>query len=206
MENFKDYIIDKEEKQYDDINEDIILAALTILGITSITALLALGGSFVVYGYTKFMSSVVNKIVITWRKIFKSFKGLGKKEAIDVVRGITQDPKVKIKKKEIDLKTTGYEDELEDVVPEIREKNFNNARVAFRELPKTIKNNPDIRKIIIAEVSKVLKEPPLYVSSPGNESYRMIKKIIDIGTARAAAEATRLSLDKEMEEQGYDEE
>lgn len=205
MKDFKDFISAKEEKKYDNLNEDVITTAMTILGVTSLGALVALGGAFIIYGYTKLMSTVINKLVFLFRKIKKNIKGVGKNETIKVINGIKNDPRSKIQKKHIDNKATAYEESLEGVIPEIREKNFNNARTAFKELPKTTKDNPDIRKIIISEISQVLKEPPLYVSSPGNETYRMIKKIIDIGTARAAAEATRLSLDKEIEDQGFEE-
>jgi hypothetical protein len=194
MDSFKDYINNKEEEQLD---EDIAGAIGTVLGLTTAGIILAWGGSLLVYAGT----TAASKIVGVWRKI---------KEKIDVIRGIKkedvkeavdlmkQDAKVRLEKEKNERHRREFEEELTDVYSAIEKKDFVNAREAFNRLPKTLKDNPDVAKVVIAEVTKEMGEPPLYVVSPGNKTYQAIKRIINIRTARAAADATRMALDKQL--------
>lgn len=186
MKNFKEYITEKEENEFSTINEGIISDFLNLLAFGTIAALTAWGGSLLFIKAT----NLIEKI--------KAFKRFGKKDVKNAIDEIKQDPGVKRQKDKTEISTRKYEDELTYVFFAIEKRNWNEARNEFMNLPKNIRNNPDVRKVIITDITKEMKEPPLYITSPGNKTYQAIKKVIDISTARAAATATRMALDKQL--------
>lgn len=195
MKNFKEYIVEHEEKKWlDELNEDILTAAIKTLGVTSIVALAAWGGSLLLVKSVK----LVDKVIDNLKRTIKTIRSFGKKDVESIINKIKQDPNVKRQKDKTETAINKFEDDLYQIYTKIENKNWSAARNEFLNLPKDIRNNPDVRKIIITKTTKELKEPPLYVTSPGNKTYQAIKKIIDISTARAAATATRMALDKNL--------
>ena len=199
MEKFKTFLEEREEEEYSQmLNEEPVTIALAILAVPTAVALVALGGTFVVSGYIKFMTSIINKIITAWKNIFSNVKTVGKKEVVQTVREIAKDDRVRRARKEIEQDKREYEEELGAVYKAIEDQNITNAKLEFTKLDKNFKNNPDIHKVLISEISKSFKEPPLYISSPGNKTYQAIKKIMNIRIARAAATATKMALEKEL--------
>jgi len=201
MRSFQEYISEQEEIALSEelLSEDAAAIVAGILAIPTIAALGAWGASIAAGAYYKFLSSTVDKTVKIWKKIFSDFKSRITKERVaENIRDMAHDPKVRKQMQETEKNKRIYEDELKEVYSAIDSKDFEGAKKAFNQVPKELQNNPDVYKVIIAEVSRVLKEPPLYVSSPGNKTYQAIKKIINIRVARAAAMATKMAIEKNL--------
>lgn len=192
---FREYIDNKEEEQMTkELNEDAAMAIGRLLGYGTVGLVIAFGGSLLIYAGVK-ATSVLVKL---WKKIIKSAKSIGDNPA-KVIRAVKTDNMVKREKTKIDTAETKYKEDLKDVISAIQEKDFATAKQEFMSLSPGLKNLPDISKIIIKEITKALEEPPLYVVSPGNGTYKAIKQILGIRIARAAAQATRMSIEKEAE-------
>ena len=59
-----------------------------------------------------------------------------------------------------------------------------------------LKNFVEVKWIIINEVMKVCGVAIIDEPTPGSESYQAIRKIIDLKTAKATAEATKAQIKK----------
>ena len=191
--SLRDFLDDKEEEQLDkELKEDVFGVIGSALGYTIGAAALAFGGMLLIIAGKKY----VLKMKDLWQKIFSRKKkpNVESKSAEQVMREIEADAKVKSEKAKIEAKKRTYEDKLHEVYLAIESKDFNAAKEAFYQVDRNLQNSPDVHKAIIFEVTKVLKEPPLYVKSPGNTSYQAIKKLINIRVARAAASAVQQSL------------
>ncbi|HUS50016.1 MAG TPA: hypothetical protein VMZ91_07615 [Candidatus Paceibacterota bacterium] len=196
MENFKEYITENEEQKYEELNEDIISGAINLLAVGTIVGLTAWGGTLL---FVK-AGNLVDKIINNFKKAVGIFKRIGRKEIKNAISDIKSDPSVKRQKDGTERAARKYEDELMHVLVAIEKKSWFEAKNEFMNLPKNLRNNPDIKKVIITDITREMKEPPLYVRSPGNDTYQAIKKVLDISTARAAATATRMALDKHLEQ------
>lgn len=198
MNNLRDYLDDKENKEFDEqLDENILGTIGTILGYTISGALLAFGGTLLVIGGKKY----VLKMKDLWKNILGKRKQEPGKEAEtpeQIMKNIETDAKVKAERIKIEEKKRAFEDKLTGVYSAIEEKDFDKAKQEFYNVDRNLQNNPDVHKAIILEIAKVLKEPPLYVKSPGNNSYQAIKKIINIRVARASAKATEMALTNEI--------
>ena len=146
----------------------------------------AFGGSLLVLGGVKAIKGIAN----IWKKVSKTFK----KTPMEVNKGLRIDAKVTKIKNEIQEKKREYDSELKRVYISLNNKDFKQAREEFLDLDKSLQNNPDVQKTIIADITKVLNMPPMYVQSPGNKSYQVIKQVLNIRIARAAAAATEMAL------------
>jgi hypothetical protein len=174
--SLKDFIDKKEEKQLD---EGIASVIGTILGFATATLAIAFGGTLLVYGGTK----AIKKMVDLWGKILGHKPG---KSAEQTLKEIEQLPEVKEMKIKVEEAKRKFANELKDVYTALGEKNTDGASNAYKVLDRNLRNNPEVTKAIIAEISKIYG-PPLYVHSPGSEGYRTIKRVINLPTARAAA-------------------
>jgi len=191
MKSFKNYI-DENELNEMDISTVVIMSALGI----PVAGIAAYGGSLLLKGYSKFLAIVLNKIIFTWKDIFKNIKTIGKKEVIDVINDNKKNSYVKKYINEGEKTRRIYEEELNKVYKAIESKDFDKANVELKKVDKKISNNLEVRRMIISEISSSLKEPPLHLGVTGNKTYKAIKKILDIKTAAAAAEATKLAIEK----------
>jgi hypothetical protein len=182
---FKEYL---EEKEIQEIDEDVAGTIGNILGYAATGLVIAFGGSLLVLGGIK----AVKGLKSLWQKIFK-----GAREVFNpgsVVREVKTDARVNKVKQEMAQTKRKYDDELKYVYLAITNKDISQAREEFEKLPPVLQNNPDVHKSIITEITKTLKMPPIYIASPGNKTYQAIKKVINIRVAKAAAEATAMAL------------
>lgn len=201
MKDFKEYISEQDEKQLDEelLLEDPATVVATILALPTLLAVGAWGASLVATGYYRFLSGIVEKTAEMWRKLFKDVKGkITKDRVAENIREMARDPKAREQARQMKEYKREFEEELGEVYKAIEEKNFDDAKQAFNALDKNLRNNPDVHKVIIHEVSRVMREPPLYISSPGNKTYQAIKKIINIRVARAAAMASKMAIEKAL--------
>ena len=198
MNNLRDYLDDKENEEFDNqLDENVFGTIGSILGYTITGALLAFGGTLLVIGGKKY----VLKMRDLWKSILGKRKQEPGKEAEtpeQIMHEIETDAKVKAERLKIEEKKRAFEDKLTGVYSAIEERDFDKAKQEFYSVDRNLQNNPDVHKAIIMEITKVLKEPPLYVKSPGNNSYQAIKKIINIRVARASAKATEMALTNEV--------
>lgn len=192
---FRDFLNDKEERQVEkEINEDAVTLIGSLLGYGTLMFILAFGGTLVVAGGVKAVSFLRK----WWSKIIKEVKGEKIKDPQKMSKDMRLDPMIRQEQGKIENIDKKYEEDLKKVNIAIMNKDWKQAKEEFDELDARLKNLPDVRKVIITEVVKSTKEPPLYVQSPGNISYRAIKTILSIRIARAAAEATKMSIEKNL--------
>jgi len=164
-----------------------------------VVALLAWVGSILLTTYFRGIGRITSKVVQMWKTLFSDMKDyITKETATSAVRNLAQDPKARQKHQETEKNKRAFNEELKEVYSAIDQKNFDEAKEAFSKTSKFIQNNPDVHKVIISEISRVIGEPPLYVKSPGNETYRAIKKVINIRVAKASAYATKIALGKNL--------
>lgn len=202
MKSFSDYISEKDEEKFDEtetLNEEVATIIMAVFGLPTIAALIAWGASIVLTSYGSFLGKITGKIIRIWRDAFKNVKGSINSARIQTnLKEMSRDTRVKRAKEETEKDKRIFSDELSNVYAAIESKDFSKAKESFSSVPKDIQNNPDVHRVLISEISKSLQEPPLYVSSPGNKTYQAIKKIMNIRIARAAALATKMSIEKEL--------
>lgn len=202
-ESFSDYYGTKEDLQLDEemLKEDAATVVMAVLAFPSIVALLAWVGSILFTSYFRGLGKITGRVVSMWRSLFSDMKDYITRDNVQkAVKDLAQDPKSKDQVRKTDKNKRAFESELRKVYEAIESKDFELAKEEFNKAPKYIQNNPDVHKVIISEISRVLKEPPIYVSSPGNETYRAIKKVINIRVAKAAAYATKIAMGKNLKD------
>jgi hypothetical protein len=192
MTEFREYFEEKENQNFDkEILEEGALSVIgTILGYTVAGGLLAFGGTLAIMGG----KAAILKLRDLWRKILN--KSGTKKEIVplDIMHSIETNGQVKAEKVKVEEKHRTYEDNLKEVYEAIEKRDFEAAKQAYYRLGRNMQASPDVYKAIIVEITKTLKEPPLYIKSPGNATYQAIKKVLNIRVARAAAEAVEMAL------------
>lgn len=193
MKNFNEYY--KERSLERELSEDAASAIGLILGYASLTLITAFGGSLLILGGAK----SVTLLIRLWRRIFKVAKDI-KKDPRTIVRSVKLDSKVQKEKVKTERITDKYRDDIKEVLAGIRDKDFNRAKDEYNNLERFYKNLPEVHRIIIYETTKAIGEPPLYIANRGNVTYLALKKILGIRIARAAAEATKMALEKEVKE------
>ena len=198
MENLKEYLNEAEEIKIDNLNEDAVMVALATLAFPTVAALTAWGGSLLIYGYSKIFATLTNKVINNWKGIINNIRSIGRKDVVDTMRSVKHDPAVKKQIVKTEKAKGLYEEELKDVILAIEGKNWNLAKVELLKQDKSISDNPEVQKIIISEIVKMLKQPPIYIASPGNPAYQAIKKVLNIRVARAAAAATKAGLENKL--------
>ncbi len=208
MKNFKEYLFENKEE----LNESSTVSFLASLGIGAgsvvVGSLLAgmaiYGAVFIVYGYTKAQS----KIVISIARLWKSLKNIisSTKEEINIdqseikgaIKDAQRDPKVIKALDKMDIVKQKYMEELNDVFESLNQKKWKEAKVRLSNKDSDIKNDTIVKNIIIAEIVKIVGEPVMFVASPGNESFRAVKEIFDLRTAKMTSDATMEFLKKNL--------
>lgn len=201
MQNFNEYIENKDEQTLDEelLLEDPVTIIAAVLALPTLLVVAAWGSSVVAAGYYKFIASMTEKTVNIWRKIFRDTKNkITKQRVVSNVKEMAFDPKAREQGRAMKADKRKFESELSSVYSAIEERDFNSAKEEFDKVDKNIRNNPDAHKVIIVEITRSLKEPPLYVTSPGNKSYQAIKRIINIRVARASAMASKMAIEKSL--------
>jgi hypothetical protein len=190
MQNLREYIEEKEEKNCQ-INESIPTVIGNVLGYSVVGMVAAFGGTLIVLGGSKLIKLLKRfwmNIKNTWRQI------IGKEE----IKEIKKDRKVQAEIKKIEDKKDKFVNELGPIYAAIRDKDWERAKAAFSAIDPSLHDNPDVVKVIITEITKAIDEPPLHYGTTGNDTYKAIKKIINIKVARAAAAATKIAYDKKL--------
>jgi hypothetical protein len=201
MNSFKDFYNDKEEQKLDEeiLNEDVVTIVMAVFAIPSIIALFAWAGSLIFVSYLKGIGFVTGKIIKLWKQAFSDISGYINTDTVNsAIREISRDPKTQDKVQETKRNKRAFENEMREVYSAIEAKNFDLAKKEFEKTARFIQNNPDVHKVIIYEISRVLKEPPIYVNSPGNPTYQAIKKVINIRVAKAASYATKITMERNL--------
>jgi len=192
--NLRNYLEEKEEKLFEEeLNESVSGAVGTVLGYVGVGAILAFGGTLLVLGGKKY----VLKLKELWQKILgnrKPKEDAKEKTPDETMKEIETDAAVKAEKIKLEEKKRAFEEQLHEVYIAIEARDFDKAKQEFLAVDRNLQNSPDVHKAIIMEITKTLKEPPLYVKSPGNNSYQAIKRVINIRVARASAKATEMAL------------
>ena len=210
MKKFSEYIFENEEKQLDE-SVGAILGSLGI-GVGGVIAgsvlagLAVYGAVFIVYGYTKAQSKIVIAITKLWRSLknvisgTKDFVNNKEGDVREAIRDAQRDPKVVRAIDKMDIVKQKYSEELNDVFESLNQKKWKEAKDKLAKKHDDVKNNPIVRSIIIAEIVKITGEPVMFVASPGNESFRAVKDIFDLKTAKMASDATIEFLKKSLME------
>jgi hypothetical protein len=196
MKGLKEYIEDKEEIRIEkELNEDATQVIASIFGYSIAGMAAAFGGSLLVLGGIK----AVKGLTSIWKKIFHTAKGMFNPNR--VLSDMKTDPKIKKITNEVKEVKRKYDDELKQVYLAIGQKDFDRARAEFQLIPKTLQDNPDIIKAVVSDIVRVLEQPPIYITSPGNQCYQTIKKVLNIRIARAAAKATEMAMKEQVGEE-----
>jgi hypothetical protein len=189
MKDFKDYLIEEEEKQIElELKEDVPQTVANILGFATGGIAIAFGASLLTLGGL----TAIKGLKFLWQKIKKTAKDILKPK--EIITKAKTDPQVKKIKEEIKETKKKFEDELKHVYIAIGQKDFDTASEEYNNLSSTFQNNPDVIKSIVAEITRVIEQPPIYIQSPGNQTYQAIKKVLNIRIARAAAMATEMAI------------
>ncbi len=183
MTSFKDYYETKEANEV--LEEGFANVLGTILGIGTtgvlsawIAALLFKGG----VGAINSIAKTMGKDGVTFKKNFKEVN--------------KDNPAVKKELNEMETLKKRYQDDIGPLLNNISAKRWNVAREDYQNLPLDLKNSVEIKRIIINEVMKVCGVAIIDEPTPGSESYQAIRKIIDLKTAKATAEATKAQIKK----------
>jgi hypothetical protein len=198
MTEFREFFEEKENQNFDKemLEEGVLSVIFTLLGYGIVGGVLAFGGTLLIMGGKAY----VMKMGDLWRKIIGK---TGKKvDPQTVMQAIETNGQVKAEKVKLEEKHRTYEEQLKEVYDGIDKRDFEEAKQAYYRLPRTLQSNPDVHKAIITEITKALKEPPLYIKSPGNPTYQAIKRVLNIRVARAAAQAVEMALMNGVEEDG----
>ena len=186
---FKEYLENSIEEDMDKIllKEDAATIIAQILGYGTAGLVGAFGGTLLVLGGVKALKG----LKLLWSKIFKTGKEVFNPEA--VIRDVKTDVKVREVKNKMEENKRKFEEELKYVYLNIANKDFDQTKIELDKIDSSLKNNPDVQKSIIVEITKSMRLPPLYIQSPGNKTYQAIKKVLNIKMARAAAAATEMA-------------
>jgi len=207
MKSLREIVEEKEVTNGESLNEEALSIVLVVLGIPSVIALVAWAASLFILSYVRGLGGLTSKVIKAWRDIFAEVKKVFTTEDVEkVTQKIMKSPLALDKEKESERYKRAFEKELKNVFEAIEKKDVMLASIEFSKTPKNIQNNPDVYKVIISELSKHLKEPPIKVGTQGNDTYMAIKRIINIRVANAAVWATKLAMKKSLEKEKNEDE
>lgn len=198
MKTFKEYLENEEEKDFDILNEDAATIGTIlgkILGISTVGVLAAYGGSLLVLAGVKSYEGL--------RGIWEQIKGNAKGKKIDFKSFFKKTKSNSLVKQELNKanqKKKKYYEELKGVYSAIEKKDFVETKDKFAALPPNFRHLPEVKQIVINEITKALGEPPLWPPSPGNTTYKAIRNVLGLAEAKAAASAVKYHTSKMMEE------
>lgn len=192
MKSFREFYEDKENEELNEVD----LATASIAGLLGIPVALALGygGSWLTYRYARMNKKLVMRMVKTWENFKNLFKkGEGEKKVEKTLDTISKSAEVQKAVREVDKIREKYAEPLEALYEAIEKKDIDNAENIFDRLEEKYKNNPEVRTALIDKIFEVYDEPPIYISSPGNDTYQAIKSILGQKTAKAMEELAKQS-------------
>lgn len=197
MRKFSEFYEDKENQE--PLNEDVLTAILTgVLGLPVLLAL-AWGASWATKKYIKFGRKVILNIVNNIKSIGDLFRK-DRKEAIKKIEGTIQEiekaPEVKKALGDVEKLQNKYYNELSGIYSSLEKKDIDKAEEQFEELPVNLKENPEVKVALINVILQSFEEPPIYVVSPGNDTYQAIKRLFGQKIARAMEELGKRGFNK----------
>jgi hypothetical protein len=180
MKSFTEYIEDKE------YNEMLNESAPDIIGKGIVYGSAALYSAWAISALAVGIRKIGSK---TWTNLKSAF-GLSNEQVNNLKSNFNKqknNQSLNELKEKTEQTNRKYEEQLKSVYEAIDLKDWATASDEFHALTKAEQNIPAIKQAIIDEIIKVCKEPPVYTQSPGNITYKAIKQVIDIQTARGAA-------------------
>lgn len=115
------------------------------------------------------------------------------KRGIEFKRNFKEETKeskaVKNQLNHMEEKKNKYIEFLGPIIESIKVKNWEEAVKDFNELPIEKKNSFEVKQVIVEEIIKVTKSLPVAEPTPGNETYRVIKKFFGLAVAKAIAKS-----------------
>lgn len=188
MNTLKEHIEEKEE-----ITESVgTIAAAAIIGIPTIGLLSAWGTSLILYGFSKGSRGVYNIL----KRATENFSFI-KRDAFETYfHGQKTNPVVKQEMIKANEKKREYADILEKVYDAIEEGSFTSLRNEYNALPSNFRNMSAIKQVVINEITKKTGEPAINKPSPGNKTYKIIRDVLGLKEAKAAATAVMYSMSK----------
>lgn len=184
----REHIENKEE-----LNESIgVAAASAIIGIPTVGLLAAWGTSLVLLAYSKGAKGVYN----TFKHATENFSFIGRDAFDTYFNKQKSNPVVKQEIIKAVEKKREYADILEKVYDAIEAADFETLKNEYNALPTNFRNMTAIKQVIINELTKKLGEPAISKPSPGNKTYKVIRNVLGLREAKAAATAVAYSFAK----------
>lgn len=172
MKTLTEYLEEQEEQEM--LEEGILNIMGKILGISTVGVLYAWAGAMLLKGGI----GAVNSIAGTFGKKGIDFKNGFRKAAKD-------SPSIKHELSEMDKLRNKYGAEIMDVTVAIKQKDWEKAAYAFKELSIEQQNSTEIKKIIIEDIIQTTKQVPVSEPTPGNECYKALRRIFGMASAKA---------------------
>jgi len=194
MKNFSEFYEDKEHSE--PLNEDIFTVIIT--SVLGLPLLLATGwaASWVTKKYVNFSRKVILNIMSNIKKIRDNFK-INKKGTTDkiekTVKEIEKAPEARKAVNDIEKVQNKYYEELKDIYIAVERKDMGSAEELYDGLPVNLRENPEVKVAIINAILQSFEEPPIYIVSPGNDTYQAIKRLFGQKIARAMEELGKRS-------------
>lgn len=188
MNTLREHIEMKEE-----LNEDMgSTAAALIIGVPTVGLLTAWGTSLILYGFSKGSRGVYN----IFKKAFENFSFI-KRDAFETYfQEQKANPIVKQEIVKANEKKREFADILENVYAAISDGNYDELKSAYSALPSNYRNMSAIKQVVINELTKKIGEPPISKPSPGNKTYKIVRNVLGLREAKAAAQAVYYSMSK----------
>lgn len=192
MKSFKEYL---EEKEYKELNEGVVDTVLGAIG-----KILGIGTAGVLSAW---LAALIFKggvgAVNSFSSTMGESKALFKKNLKETVK---ESPAVKKEINEMDKLKNKYEEELSEVVNPLRDKKFDEAAEAFKNLPREKQVSTEVKRFLVEEIVKATEQLPISQPTPGNKCYQVIKSFYDLATAKTIAnslqeEAKKYIIEKE---------
>ena len=207
MKTFNEFYEDKEYYEQP-LTEDVFSGIIT--GVLGIPMMLALGwgASWVTRKYVDFTRNLFIKLMSNIRAIrdvFKEDKKKARDSVEETIQAIEKTPEVKRASREVEKIHNKYSKELQDIYNAIEDKKIDKARELFLNMTENVQENPEVKVAIVQQILETYEEPPMYVVSPGNDTFQAIKKILGQKVARAMEELGKRSFTKYYEETKADE-
>lgn len=190
MKSFSEYITEKEELETsEELNEDVLTVAGTVLGYTSAGLLITWGASLLVRGYVSLMQNTIKSVVKTWKKLFGNKAKAN--DAVKTVRDLRQESTVRVAVEKSKTERERMAEKLQSVYDAIEEKDDVKAKEELKNSGVSI--SPIVNRVIVGEIVRVMG-PPIHYGNTGNESYLFMKKLLGIKTAQLVSKVVEKTL------------
>jgi len=189
MKTLREYLDEKEEEN---LNESFAGTVGTILGYATDGLIAAFGGALLILG----AATSIKGIQAIWLKT----KEVWKSDPRTLFKRAKKDKLVKQQLKKSEENKKKFADVLGKVYAAIDKKDFDKAKEEYSKLSVQYKLMPAIKQTIINEITSVLKEPPIWPPSPGNDTYKAIRTVLGLPEAKAAATAVKYYATKNITE------